>query len=347
MNTTILSGLKKRQGVQEIFVNIFEHCNLQCSFCWQDHTDVTGMDTIIDVLQPNIQDVISKSANDHVLINLMGGELFSDFVPDHVFADYIQLAFNLDRFAISIGKTVELNWVTNLVIDISRLESMLQTIRSYGTNTYYTTSYDPRGRFNAASRELFFSNLRNVSERPKCVSIVMTNQSIDAIMSGDSHFEWLYDNGYNIYCDFYSPEKNAHVLLPTEQNIEDFFSFIVRFFPNINPIREWIDSPHSNQMSCRRSDIITAEGHKGCCGSLVDEKQKKAQYLIPIVNISNDVMEDTYMTKKGCLQCEYFKRCSIGCFLNHNNTLYQLKNDGCAYYNTYKLIDELYGAGRG
>ena len=42
----------KRDSQQEYTVHLFEFCNLSCSFCWQDHDDRVGVDTVLEKLIP-------------------------------------------------------------------------------------------------------------------------------------------------------------------------------------------------------------------------------------------------------------------------------------------------------
>ncbi len=339
----LLHAAKKKSDLKEVFVNIFEYCNLNCSFCWQNHEDKKGMDTILTTLKDSLFLLIERTAEPTILFNMMGGELFANSVPPRVIRDYIRLGMLLKNKCAEHNKQLVVNWVTNMVVDMDRVIDVVSSLRAIGLNTYYTTSYDPRGRFTKQTRNRFFKNLNSVHEKPRCISVVMTKQNIEAIINFDQDFDTIYKNGYDIYCDFYSPEKSAHLLMPTEDEVEQFFAYLVLNYPKVNPVSEWIGNRHgTNTMSCRRSDIVDATGFKGCCGSLVEPEQKKNQFLIPVVNLNNFEIEANYMTIKNCLQCEYFKRCSIGCFLNHNNQYYQLKHDGCAYKNTYRLIDETF-----
>ena len=64
----------------EIVCCLFEHCNLNCVFCPQDHNSIVGA---------NEQDILSKAdiVSDYIIANqrstefaihIMGGELFQD-----------------------------------------------------------------------------------------------------------------------------------------------------------------------------------------------------------------------------------------------------------------------------
>jgi sulfatase maturation enzyme AslB (radical SAM superfamily) len=78
----------KRNETGEIIVTLFELCDLNCVFCNQDHNSIVGMesivkksDTVIEVIK-HLQTTKSKT---EFTVNFMGGEIFSDKVPDAVF----------------------------------------------------------------------------------------------------------------------------------------------------------------------------------------------------------------------------------------------------------------------
>lgn len=39
----------KRDPEQEYTIHLFEYCNLSCSFCWQDHDSLVGVDDILEI----------------------------------------------------------------------------------------------------------------------------------------------------------------------------------------------------------------------------------------------------------------------------------------------------------
>ena len=41
----------KRDKQQEYTIHLFEFCNLSCPFCWQDHDNIVGIDTVLDKLE--------------------------------------------------------------------------------------------------------------------------------------------------------------------------------------------------------------------------------------------------------------------------------------------------------
>ena len=67
---------RKRDTEQEYTIHLFEYCNLRCSFCWQDHENEIGIDTVIEKLIP-IEKFLQSETRHSVIFNVMGGEIFA------------------------------------------------------------------------------------------------------------------------------------------------------------------------------------------------------------------------------------------------------------------------------
>ena len=64
---------RKRDPEQEYTLHLFEYCNLRCSFCWQDHENKIGIETITDKLIS-----IEKFLKTHILIICLSLPLFQE-----------------------------------------------------------------------------------------------------------------------------------------------------------------------------------------------------------------------------------------------------------------------------
>lgn len=329
----------KRSGRSEFFVNLFELCNLRCSFCWQDHESTVGLDTVRSKVTPINQKVIAISKTKKIIdLNVMGGELFFDEIDDGLFEDYFYFATEINRTALSTGVEVNFNWVTNLVFTkIDRVFDLLARLRREGIYTYLTTSYDPRGRFNKKNKELFFRNLEMFKSELKMISVVLTKPNIEFFLQrDDTEFQYLYDN-FNIYFDFYSPEENHRTMAVTDKELRDFFFYVIRKYPRVYPVTDWINKL-DNKMSCRTSNVVTPSGNLGKCRLQVAEKL--TDNFNSKVNLENNHnMEESFLEKYNCLQCEYFQRCSLGCFLQEDYKSYN-ELDECMMKQIYQYIEK-------
>lgn len=93
---------KKRDPEQEYTLHLFEYCNLRCSFCWQDHENRVGLDSIIDKLEP-IEKFLQTESRSSVVFNAMGGEIFAPEIFDEkLLQKYKDLAWGIRQ----LGKNI-------------------------------------------------------------------------------------------------------------------------------------------------------------------------------------------------------------------------------------------------
>lgn len=323
---------KKRGNNKEYFINFFEKCNLSCGFCWQNHNDYTGHTDIIKRAKQVIQAI---STTEYSTINVMGGELFADFVTDEIFKEYIQFVRYIHDYHPT--KQYEINFVTNLVFDnVERVRNLYDSCIELGYNVGLTTSYDPVGRFNKQTLDIFLTNLDAIGGRIKSISVVMTRQNIEKIMSnnGDDTFANLYNKGYVFYFDYYSPEKNWKLYRPSNTLVVDFLLHLYKHYPRTNPIDSLLKNKnHELTTGCRASYIILPTGETGSCKILTQELN---------TNISNiHDLETAFVRRNDCLTCEFFKQCNMSCFL-HSSSEYmsedELSISECEFKRIYRTI---------
>ncbi len=327
--------LQKKSGDGELFVNLFEWCNLNCDFCWQDHNDWSGIETIVE-RSVDILSAIRSSKEPHFIVNLMGGELFADKIPDQTIYDYYNMVEAVFT-QLPPKKTIEVNWVTNLVFTkLERLQELVNKTRALGIQSRITTSFDFTGRFRKASRLLFENNIRKLGSEVGTISVVLTKPNIEKmIKNDDSLFKELYAQGFYFYFDYYSPENNFKEMLPTDTQLQEGLLFLLRNYPNVNPIQSWIKN-ESNPMSCQSSIVIDKDGVKGKCKSLVPESIKVVLKSESHDN-TNAVMEDRFSNKYDCISCEFYKRCGMGCFLQHDFDGFETLSE-CLYKEIFRNI---------
>ncbi len=316
LEQVLLERKKNPQG--EFFVNLFEWCNLSCSFCWQDHDDWSGIDSISQRAE-EIVETLKKDPRTDFDINIMGGELFADEVPDQTFLDYEMLVQYIFFHTKLLGKNVQINWVSNLVFEKDRALKLVQRLQSQGYNTPIATSYDPRGRFTPKTRETFFKNFKVFSQSKllKNISVVLTRPNIQAILKGDSGLSEIYENySTPLFFDFYSPEKSHEINSPSDRELLDCLHYIYNKYPKSSPIKELVGQ-NFNYMTCRSSYIIGPRGFTGKCKSLVSKdliESFKTQHKLE----DNSRMEQEFVSKMQCSTCRHFDRCGLSCFLQHD-----------------------------
>ncbi len=270
-NSFLYHVLKDKLPISsEIELHLFDFCNLRCTFCGQDHESKEGMEEIRNKILP-VQEFISKNTIDSHIVNIMGGEIFNDEVPDHLFKDYENLATSIHEHAQSLGHQCTFNWVTNLVFKKShRVENLLTALKSKGISTNLSTSYDFSGRKTSLWKEdLFKENLEKFKTNIYTVGFVMTKPTIQFLLNqNDPYFEYLYGQ-FPIYFDFYVPEKTARFLMPSDQDMLDAYLFLAKRYPKVSPVKELL-TRRENRMTCYSLNKLTL---------LPSGKEVKCRYL--------------------------------------------------------------------
>lgn len=305
---------EKKGPTKEAHLILFEKCNLRCSFCHQDHDSEVGMDA--NAILEKVHTLIETGDPEApIVINLTGGELFADYVPDWMFGYYLMAGQLLLRHF----KRAKLVWGTNLIYSdlfrVMRLMTMLRTEASRDQNVCLATSHDPAGRFNAANRELFLRSLMVVKPYVETVNVVITRQNIQLFLSDNEgkEFEWLCRT-FDVYFDHYIPSERYEEHQPTESQIRQLYLKLAQKYPNSYPIKAWKEQ-RFNDTTCRSTKIINKDGVVTTCWSeagkdaVLDEGKGLA---------AKHAAEERFIEHYNCLSCEYYQRCGLRCFLHHS-----------------------------
>ena len=331
----------KRDKQQEYTIHLFEFCNLSCPFCWQDHDNIVGIDTVLDKLE-SIEKFFEKEMRKRVVLNIMGGEIFADEIFDEKLKnDYIALAQGIT----DLGKkykfeSIGINWVTNLVISKrDYVRDILKACRDMGCNSKLVTSYDPRGRFNKPNLEIFKENVYDFWDDLEGIGVLLTKSNIKYWLTDPKDFmHELYHKGVKVYADYYMPDCQAERSMPTDKEHYDIFTHFIDNYPKIDPIRSWIENER-NVVSCRSSKLVLEDGTMCLCGNLVQEPRDKAMYKTDIQKANNKPIEKAFLEKYNCSTCEYFHRCTLGCFMAHDYKYAEEIFDECVYKMTHRYIE--------
>ena len=332
---------KKRDPEQEYTIHLFEYCNLRCSFCWQDHENRIGLNSVLEKLI-SVEIFLKTESKDSVVFNIMGGEIFApEIFDDLMLEQYKQLAKGISDLCVQYKKQVKINWVTNLVTNkLSLIEELLDYTVSINLKTELVTSYDPKGRFNINDFLSFKSNLEYFGKKITCISMLLSAPNIDYILKDkDPYFKYLYDSGYYIYFDYYMPDKSAEFQTPTDSQLKDVFKHLIDNYPKTYPVAGWITN-EKNYISCRTSKLILEDNTMCQCGNLVQDEKTIKFYSSKIQKNDNSIIENKFLEKYDCVSCEYLDRCSLGCFMQHDYK-FREELDECVYKITHRYIDNV------
>jgi radical SAM protein with 4Fe4S-binding SPASM domain len=332
---------KKRDFEQEYTLHLFEYCNLSCAFCWQDHDAKIGIDTVTNKLAP-IEKFLQKEKRSSVIFNAMGGEVFAPEVFTHeILQAYKDLSLGIKDLCDKYGKQFKINWVTNLVTDkFEFIDDLLEFSKVNGVEANIVTSYDPRGRFNRKSFEMFKRSMEYYKDKVLCVSMLLSKPNVEHMLKyDDPYFRELYDSGKYIYFDYYMPDQSAEYQFVSDTLLYQFFKFLIDKYPNVDPVKAWIENDF-NYLSCRTSKLVLADGTMCLCGNLVQDEKSIKQYKSKIERKDNSGIENNFINKYNCLACEYFSRCGMGCFMRHDYKFME-ELDECVYKLTHRYIDDV------
>jgi hypothetical protein len=298
----------KRSSTGEIIAILFEYCDLNCMFCSQDHTSILGMDKVADKFNSIIKviEIQSRMGKTDFHLHIMGGEMFSDNLEDHLFDEYTSLINRVKDYCNSHNIPILISVASSFVW--TKQERVLKFKNDTGVSLM--ASYDPAGRFNKNTFEIFKKNVQDFKDHINQIGVVITKPSIEKFMKGNvPFFDYLYNN-FPVFLDYYGPQENAKFLTPKDVELRDFMKFMYDKWPNCYPIAEF-PSKTKQTMSCQDTYTIMPDNSFGGCG-----KAEGVINIIPIKNITEQKWFDSY----NCLECEHFSRCSLGCFMsNHVN----------------------------
>lgn len=300
----------KKGKVKEAHLILFEKCNMRCSFCHQDHDSRVGLDG--DAILAKVQTLIDNThPGEHYVVNLTGGELFTDDIPDELFGYYLEAGKRL----FAHFRDLKLVFGTNLVFTkVDRVIELIETLKPLGY-VCLATSYDPAGRFNAAQRVVFLENLNKVQHLVETVNVVITAQNVQLFLDGreGDEFTWMCED-FDVYFDHYIPSTRYQEHQPTEYAISELYLKLAATYPNSYPIKQWKQN-HFNDTTCRSTKIVNKDGVVTTCWS---EAGKDAVLDEAAGLLAKNAAEERFLEHYGCMACEYYQRCGLRCFLHHS-----------------------------
>lgn len=344
---TILVDLlleKKRNKEQEISVYFFEHCNLRCSFCWQDHESPVGLDTVREKVT-SIEEYFKEESRSEITFAMMGGELFDDAVFDQkLLEDFKFVTHAVYELSIKYNKTVKINWITNLITSkVDQIRDLLNYGRNLGMPVKLYTSYDFRGRFNINQFMIFKKTVEVLWDEIEGFSLTLTKSNCQYFVDKkDVYFDYIYNKGGYIHFDYYMPDESADQQCPSDTLMYEVFKKVAKEYPKIDPIKSWIKN-RENTASCRSSKMINSSNQRSNCGAFViDQNEKSADkvYEIKLHKTSNIGIENHFLEKYNCVSCEYLAKCSFSCFMLHSSTKFLEELDDCVYRKTFKFLED-------
>ena len=344
----------------EIQCLLHTHCNLRCKFCFETKSGGIRENNKINVdYIRKLPKIIERSIiprykrkNGIVEISMMGGELFSDDIPDEIFDEYYNFASAMKEMIHENypDATIRFKCLSNGVY--KNLDRVIQFLDSFGSKIIL--SYDPIDRFSCDQQKQIwketFDYFKNKEKYKLTLSIVLTKKTILEYFN-DPLFITL---GNMIYTDtnIYVPRLDYHEYLPSDDDLFNFYKWCIdhELF-NLSMVHNlFIAAIHNiNTSSCgRKSDFIFGEDFlKKYNSNFVDKCTEespipKDEYYGYYSDVIKDVCDCARykrpigLQKRGCFTCEHFKYCPKMCW---TQILFQHYPMGeCPFKRTIDLI---------
>ena len=345
----------------EIQCLLHTHCNLRCKFCFETKSGGIRENNKINVdyirkLPRDIFDTIFPTMQKFNIVyfnmNIMGGELFSDDIPDDIFDEYYNFASTMKEMIHNNypDATIRFKCLSNGVY--KNLDRVIQFLDSFESKIIL--SYDPIDRFSCDQQKQIwketFDYFKNKEKYKLTLSIVLTKKTILKYFD-DPLFTTL---GNMIYTDtnIYVPRLDYQEYLPSDDDLFNFYKWCIdhELF-NISMVHNlFIAAIHNiNTSSCgRKSDFIFGEDFlKKYNSDFVDKCTEespipKDEYYGYYSDEIKDVCDCARykrpigLQKRGCFTCEHFKYCPKMCW---TQILFQHYPIGeCPFKRTIDLI---------
>ena len=321
----------------EIVVCLFDHCNLRCVFCPQDHDLLDGA-TEKEILSkvPGIVDWIKNNQRSkYFKLHIMGGELFQDQFIQAGFINYYQKFIDeINTQTQGLDKQITFNFISNLVF--LETQPVLDFIET--NNFKISVSYDTKGRFATGQFDIFKDNIELFKHRIEMISSVMTRQTMIAITEGDEYYDYLYSNFKCDWDSFLPSVEKSQFLMPKESESLAFYKKLVKDYPKCINIKPFVDSTPQNKMSCTRGNSYTVmydnTNPTGCSGSALLRESKTE-------NLGSTKIISNFMEKYNCFSCEFFQRCPFTCFIKQDYKFLVDDEAQCVFKSTFEYSRDL------
>ena len=317
----------------ELVVYLFTKCNLRCSFCFQEHSadlDVDYIKSIPDEAMRLLrEDITSQPTIKQVDVRILGGELFSDNIPDSYFDLYAEMVQEIRRRMREEFPDVLTEFIITTNGVYKNVDRLVKFLEDNNFKKIISISIDFVGRYpNEKVKQRAYDTIKELASHGYLVraGIVMTRRNIEYILNNPDEFIGLMKN-YNadqIVFNFYIPNEGWEDDLPTDGDMWALFKFCIdNHLFSVSIIYYLFESLLRGEFFTKTCEckyiptIMQEKSTKDCTqtasslprelfyGSFVDEVTEE--------NVS-DVKASLGVTKRGCLECVHYEYCPQLCW---------------------------------
>ena len=316
----------------EIAVPLFERCNLNCSFCFESHSNLEiDCDYILSIPHKIIEQV-KKDLEDSDLtiikLRLWGGELFFDALDDSIFVMYRKFINTFHELVQKHlpGKKVHIEYLSNGVFTkYKRVDSLLKD-----TNGTIAFSYDPVNRFSCdQQKEIWLKTVNYFKDKTRCISITLTKQSIAAYIAGDPYFEKIPKN-ISVDINYYMANENWEEHILSDDDIFNFYKWCVDNKKyNIHTLdtifRYFVEGEKEHiERHCNCNGKYSVQFTNGVCEKDCAKRSSSLNRELFYGKYTDETTPDNVsaiktslgISKRGCLYCEHYDHCTMFCWIS-------------------------------
>jgi hypothetical protein len=345
MEQEFLSHLLRHKEYDQVEVEmqLYENCNLSCTFCSQDHKASLEQASwnSLEKKWALADAYVESHAGSHFKFNLMGGELFQDkFNEDH-YENLFSLCEKLNSSATQKGKTAQFMFTTNLIFANRKpVERLLARVADLGVNVQLATSFDFSGRtWSHSQKDLFKNNVEHFKKHIRLVGVVLHRPAIDVMVNRvDELFDWLYRH-VPIVFEYYIPDLNHQdYFAPSDDDNLRAWLYLARHYPEVQPVKRWLTEKYNEVKCCSINRLtILANNTVSACRYF---PYKPEDFKTDLDKHSIAGMAIKFIQDQGCQTCENFNRCGLHCFVQADRKN-RKANEQCFLNNFFKQTNEL------
>jgi hypothetical protein len=322
----------KRQRIGEVEICLFENCDIVCSFCQHDKNSIIGMteEEIFSKIDISINFANSrKNSIDHIIYNIVGGEIFQDGLMDEYLPIYTRFLFELNKRTVEIGLSCEMVLATNLLFkDTDGMTTFLEGLAELKINYKLGVSYDITGR---PINSTYKNNVITLKDYITSCCVVGTKSTLTKLIAGETKFFDTMYNMFPIYLDDYIPDPGFEAETPKDSLKLAAYKYIVEKYPKMDPVARVMkmDSNHMSCMSLAKISIMPDNSVSNCKWHRYKNTNFHTYKNDPDAEIYLDTAPQMrrFMEVKDCMGCEFYKKCPLTCFTQWDFVYEEEKHD--------------------
>lgn len=346
----------------EIVLYLFTKCNLRCEFCFQDHNvknyiDEEYFNTLADRAFHLMEDEMKAHPTIKSFdIRMLGGEIFSDDIPDSVLERYGVIVTDIRNKMSKNYPDVNVDFIVTTNGVFKKRDRIINFLNKYSFKKIISVSIDFVGRYPTDEvKQTAYDTMKYLADNGffARAGVVLTKRNINYIMNHKKEFQELVTKygADQIIFNYYSPNEQWELDLPSDEDLWNIYKFCFeeRIY-QASTCFYLLEAYKQQQFFTKTCEckFIPTIAPKMLCNSTKDCVQTTSPMMrerfygkytseITEENVS-DVKASLGIVKRGCLGCEHYEYCPQPCWCMIIFDGYKVTN--CPMKQSFKYIKE-------